>query len=498
MNEINGMKVRTRRKFLGATLMEALLAAGLTMTAIVAGSTAVIDSLDDMRVRSSAEHFKAVQIAVDRYVRANYDAGNDLMNKVPTQGSRFVISLSDLQNCTSNTNCFLPSSFNDTNPFDQNYRIVARRAPTGDFLEVSILTVGGNEIPMARVPEIAMRVGGRAGFTCIDEPGSVCSIINDGRVQVRGAYHSWRIDNYENEWGTIPVPNNLGSGRLASLQTYDQGALITDYLYRVRVPNHPEANRMYTDLNLGGFDVLAAGSVAEATDPLSEITGNSVPTEQGTFGELIAADLDASANAPAFAVTVTTGGSATITNPMMVDDVEVGAPSVIIAQELDKARCPAGYFLTRSTFGFKCVKNVLPPGTVVAWAGNPDLDYDHPDKWLCPDGWREFTEARGRFIMGVNMIYDKGPDGIKGTADDISARPLNRTAGEESHVISYNEMPAFIPVSGGRRLILRWGGYGGFKYGFARDMYGRQWGVDLVPPYLSLVWCRKIDDTDTQ
>ena len=69
------------------------------------------------------------------------------------------------------------------------------------------------------------------------------------------------------------------------------------------------------------------------------------------------------------------------------------------------------------------VDSILVEGAVMA--------FDRPEG--CPANWVEFTEANGRFILGV--------DGSKYMLPYVGGKPLYQTGGEESHTLSPNEIP---------------------------------------------------------
>lgn len=89
--------------------------------------------------------------------------------------------------------------------------------------------------------------------------------------------------------------------------------------------------------------------------------------------------------------------------------------------EIDAVICPDGSVLSGS-----CTRPPLPDGAVVIY---------HEGK-TCPKGWSEFSEAKGRFIVGVGRHSQYGPYG-----DKLKEFKLLETGGNRTHKLEFNEMP---------------------------------------------------------
>lgn len=133
------------------------------------------------------------------------------------------------------------------------------------------------------------------------------------------------------------------------------------------------------------------------------------------------------------------------------------------------------------------------------------LAFDLPNG--CPDGWSDFKEASGRFIIGVNgdkyrLPYEKG-------------EPNYHTGGKEEHTLTPKEMPkhihhygAWVPkwvvdykhqISGENSGQMTGGDEakaGTFKtipedIEEGRDQARVVQSIDIRPPYIALYFCKK-------
>jgi hypothetical protein len=109
----------------------------------------------------------------------------------------------------------------------------------------------------------------------------------------------------------------------------------------------------------------------------------------------------------------------------------------------------------------------------------------------CPSGWTEYTEARGRMIVGTNPTLFSNPNG----EGNISARTRGSSGGEEKHKVTTTEMAAHSHQGW---TITYNPPYGYFGYG---TDYVLSWttggsaGGDLphneMQLYVSLLYCQK-------
>ena len=119
--------------------------------------------------------------------------------------------------------------------------------------------------------------------------------------------------------------------------------------------------------------------------------------------------------------------------------------------------------------------NGVPKGTVAA--------FDLSDG--CPDGWKPFDAAAGRFIVGA------------GQGKGLEERLVRAVGGEEAHTLKVAELPAqqiSIPLAGAGRDRFDAGGKdypvvgvsaGSVPIGGAGDP------IPMLPPFLALTICKK-------
>jgi hypothetical protein len=138
---------------------------------------------------------------------------------------------------------YLPSAFNLTNPYGQIYSI--RIYKTSDnHLETLIVTAQGQIISEQNIIKIAQQIGGKGGY-----------ISSLDVTKAQGSYGGW--STHLSKFGELP-----GGGKLAIALFFQDGALVSDYLFRSQVPNHPELNKMNTALDMGKNNIDNAGTIS--------------------------------------------------------------------------------------------------------------------------------------------------------------------------------------------------------------------------------------------
>jgi microcystin-dependent protein len=82
-------------------------------------------------------------------------------------------------------------------------------------------------------------------------------------------------------------------------------------------------------------------------------------------------------------------------------------------------------------------------GMISIWNGNIN---EIPSGWVLCDGNNGTPDLRGRFVLGVNPSTNKSY--IANQIEGI--RELNTTGGEESHLLTVDEIPSHFHESGGQ------------------------------------------------
>lgn len=124
--------------------------------------------------------------------------------------------------------------------------------------------------------------------------------------------------------------------------------------------------------------------------------------------------------------------------------------------------------------------NLLPKGCIIMWYGNTA-----PSGWVLCDGQNGTPDLRGRFVLG------------SGSGSGLTQRTLNQTGGEESHMLSIDEMPSHQHQSGGGITSDMGGGrFGGIiireRTGIMTDNTGGNQKHNNMPPFFVLSFIMKI------
>lgn len=231
------MGLRTVKKQGGFTALELLVVLIVTVAALGLGSQYLMSYADTQVNQAAADHNKTVADAATKYTKDNYAA----ILATATSSSPAVITVPMLKSTG-----YLTSSVTDQNPYGQTYEIRALQ-PVANKLETLIVTLGGETIPEMDLRRIAQVSGARGGY-----------ISSTNTAVATGSYGGWQMPlaNY----GTSP-----GAGHLATALFFDDGALVSDYLYRNAVAGHPEFNRMNTAIDMNGNNINNAGTVNATT-----------------------------------------------------------------------------------------------------------------------------------------------------------------------------------------------------------------------------------------
>lgn len=136
---------------------------------------------------------------------------------------------------------YLPAGFSQTNAFKQAWQVQVLQ-PIAGQLEAIVETTGGRAITdTLQLVQIASQTGAQGGFVpYAGQNGDPTMSANNAY----GAYGSWSIPLAGTSF------TNPGSGHLVSLLSFTGVQSNNGFLYRVKVPNHPELNNMQTDLGL--------------------------------------------------------------------------------------------------------------------------------------------------------------------------------------------------------------------------------------------------------
>lgn len=237
----------------GFGALEVLICLIIASLAIVSGAKIYGNYLDRQENRQAGEQLIFVADAAAKYIKDNYAA----VLAVATASAPAVITPLMLRNTG-----YLPAGFSDANSYGQTYRVMALE-PTANKLETLIVTTGGESIKELYLLEISKLVGARGGY-----------ISSMDTTLATGSFGGWSTP-------LAPYGVSPGAGHLAAGLFFDDGALVTDYLYRNSVPGHPEVNRMNTAIDMATNDLNNTGTVNATTAAISGNTTTAGETYTG-------------------------------------------------------------------------------------------------------------------------------------------------------------------------------------------------------------------------
>lgn len=235
----------------GFTVIELIVVLIVSVAAIGLGGQYLSSYADAQVNQAAADHMKTVSDAAVKYIKDNYSA----ITATATATTPAVITVPMLKNAS-----YLTSSVTDQNAYEQTYQVLALQ-PAANKLQTLIVTTGGETIPEMSIRRIAQLSGARGGFISTTNPTTAI-----------GSYGGWQMSLAS--YGVSP-----GAGHVATALFFDDGALVSDYLYRGVVPGHPELNRMNTAIDMGGNNLNNTATV-NATD--ANVAGN-VSAASGTI-----------------------------------------------------------------------------------------------------------------------------------------------------------------------------------------------------------------------
>ncbi|KVC56060.1 type II secretion system protein [Burkholderia stagnalis] len=261
----------SRRRARGFSLIEVLGALAIAAV-MLAGIAMLVDtSLDDVRAQQAAQYQSQVTAAATRALKRDYDAWWQRANKL----TPIVMKLTDLQ--TTND---LPAALRSTNAYGQHTCVLIKRSAGSVGLDALVVTTGGEPIGDKELGLVAASAGPGGGSISARFP-----------AEARGAFDAWRMPLGAFLGGSSPkcdpadaAPPN--TGHLAN-EIFFNGPgqqINSDYLYRVGVTGHPEANAMQVPIWL--TQKFAEGNLDEAN---CGTAGNFTNGKLGadTFGNLL-------------------------------------------------------------------------------------------------------------------------------------------------------------------------------------------------------------------
>jgi hypothetical protein len=203
-------------------------------------------SIDNNVAAAVAQQEKLVVDAGSTYIQQNSSA----IQSLATNTSPVIITVAMLQAPAVN---LLDASFNAVNSYGQTWQIAVLQPSAGN-LHAMVMATGGTAMTDKMLSQVAANVPKQGGFIPLNDTG----IYAAGNAYGTGG--TW----------TIPTANFTGAaaGHPAALLTFNNGQLVSNYLYRNAVPGQPQLNTMTTPLVMGS--VQTVGSACGTTGAIAQ------------------------------------------------------------------------------------------------------------------------------------------------------------------------------------------------------------------------------------
>lgn len=328
----------------GMSLFETLLAVGVTAVFFV-----FLINLGSVIAREQAIQAAAAYVAqLDKAVTQTLDDPSrfgQLYTVLLATGGQAQATVANLRDGTGILDPLPPSpllnnTFPDPGPMNQTYRVLFR---IGD----NVGNPNDNRVIESYVAsqtliedDMAMRISGALG----GRGGALRDTANVAVGNIRGAFGNWTIPTASlaaTGWFTtvstaVDQPTLDNGGYVVAYHYFDEQRIAKDYLYRTAMPGDPRLNRMESDLDMNGYNILGADNIATAGSIVSNevfVNGNARITTLTTIrpttvaGQRVGGNLQADGTSSAtgqlfsssnLAVTAPNGrlnsGSATVRN----------------------------------------------------------------------------------------------------------------------------------------------------------------------------------------
>ena len=227
----------------GLSLFGALLALALLGMIVLAASTFFETLAAERRARIAVRQLTVLADASASHVHGRFP---ELL--AAARGGPVEITLAQLKGAGS-----LPADYSAVDALGRGYRvlILAAGADAIDVLATEAVGAGDTVPPSAALLEAAGEA--RLGLVTPDAPS-----------RLAGPTIGYDVSAFQAAFGGAPAV-----GALAALRRFDHQAVYGARLQRLTVPGFPDANRMETDLDMGGNAITGAGRLSGASLALS-------------------------------------------------------------------------------------------------------------------------------------------------------------------------------------------------------------------------------------
>ena len=223
--------------------------------------------ITEVKKRAVADHLSRVVTAAQVYSRVNYDS----LLTTTTASAGPAITVEDLRDAN-----LVPQGFGDHNAWGQSYAITFRQPVAGE-LQSLVLTTGGRghsasdpAFANAVVPSTAALAGGFAGYI------PTGTVPGQSTGTLRGSFGGFVMD-----LSALGI-NNPGPGHLGAIINLTAQDMAQDFLYRVKVPGHPELNAMTTELDMTDHAITGVKELQFEQHDLTDRAGFcATPADEG-------------------------------------------------------------------------------------------------------------------------------------------------------------------------------------------------------------------------
>lgn len=252
---------RPFKRLRGAIMLETMMALSVGALLIVGGAVGQREYLEGVRVQASASMLKRMTLAADTYAEDNYAK---LLTEAPREYSATVLEPYFGPNL--GTDAFKNTYVLSTRKYTITVPNPAGGTMQQDALQVLVVAKKPAASPIDKDPllkaEVANTAGAAAGFisdsslSCRDATGTGMRIAG----QICGAFGGYSMTASQ-----FPA-TNFSNAVFVSLTTKGDSSLYGDQLYRYD-QGDPELNRMHTDLDMNGNDILNVDTI-DAVDQI--------------------------------------------------------------------------------------------------------------------------------------------------------------------------------------------------------------------------------------
>ena len=356
-------------------------------------------SNDNTRAAITAQQQKQIYTAGSTYIQQNAVVLQAAAS--PTVPATITVAMLQVPGID-----LLPPSFAAVNPYGQTWQIQVLE-PTANNLQALVYATGGTPIQDKQAGKIAAIVGASGGLIPLNDSG----IYAGGAANAFGTSSGW----------TIPTANYtaITGGTPAALLSFNNGQLVSNYLYRNAVPGQPQLNKMGTSLDMAGNNLNNAGQVNTG---VLTTTGNA--NVGGTLGiagnATVGGALGVVGNMTAGGVTTT---GLTNTGKLQVNDVVI-----------ETAPCSPNGLVAKDSTGFLLSCQLGLWKRAVKAPNSYRYMFTSSQTWTVPVGVASaFVTMAGGGGSGygwrVSQSYNTGPSG-----GYVFSQPVNLIPGETLQV----------------------------------------------------------------